>query len=352
MPLIKMIKSGLVQQNYGYGVYPSEYSSGESIFIRPSIPLAPSDLEFLPKKPQPNTVTKTARLRTSDILFPRYNFGDLFMPKPSYPTYNTEGVEVGLDGKPLPPIKPIGTQPGTEPVSQDGTEPYVLLTEGAAEQQGRSTNARSMPEQILRSLGVAANAVGVLLSGPLGTLIVNLLTGPNSSQQQRVVEVMVHATMPQPIAQIVTQGMRAVTDNSEMLRRIFQDAIVNPTARMTGAAAQATVNQILFAEGGILGPGYVQALAQAVAGVPEITWENFGQMALEGAANAAATANGGAPVVMNLSNLLVTYLQVVASLGLNVVAPRQARQIAQRWARNPNSSLRAVSRISYAGMGG
>lgn len=199
-------------------------------------------------------------------------------------------------------------------------------------------------------MGVAANAVGVILSGPLGVLIVNLLTGPNSSQQQQAVEVMVHATMPQPVAQIVTQGLRAITDNSEMLRRVFQDAIVNPTARMTGTVAQATVNQILFAEGGLLGPGYVQALAQAMAGVPEITWQNFGQMALEGATNAAATANNGAPVVMNLANLLVTYLQVVASLGIGFVAPRQGRILAQQWSRNPGGALRNIARINYGGM--
>ena len=350
-----MIKSGLVQQNYGYGTYPSDHTSGGSIFIRPSIPLEPrSGVPF--KKHMPNSVIQGDKLTSNDILFPHLNLYDIFRPKPSYPMYNVEGVQVGADGKQIPPPVPIG-QTGAQTGSQTGaqtdsqTEPYVLLTEGAAEQQGRSRNssARSVVEQILRGMGVAAGAVGVILSGPLGTLLINLLTGPNSSQQQRAVEAMVHAAMPQPVAQIVTQGLRAVTDHSEMLRRIFQDAIVNPAARMTGTAAQATVNNILFAQGGILGPGYVQALTQAVAGVPQISWQNFGQMALEGAQNAAETAAGG-PVVMTIPRLVMTYLEVIGAMGLNIVAPRQARQIAQRWARD--GTLRNIARISYAGMGG
>lgn len=73
-------------------------------------------------------------------------------------------------------------------------------------------------------------------------------------------------------------------------------------------------------------------------------------MALEGATNAAATANNGAPVVMNLANLLVTYLQVVASLGIGFVAPRQGRILAQQWSRNPGGALRNIARINYGGM--
>ena len=347
MPLIKMIKSGLVQQNYGYGVYPSEYSSGESIFIRPSIPLAPSDLEFLPKKPQPNTVTKTARLRTSDILFPRYNFGDLFMPKPSYPTYNSEGIEVGLDGKPLPPKVQLGSALGTgTPVGAPGsTQPEaVLLTEMADRPENFTAPTSSIGASLSGRMGV--------LGGAIGSVVVSLLTASASPERNwNAVQAGLHATMPVDVAQLVTQGIRTVYDQRVMLERMFQDAVTNPAARMTGTAATSAIYQALFSEGGVLGPGYIQILTEAVGGVPQVTWESMGRMALEGAQTAAETAAGGA-VTMTLPRLLVTYLGVVASAGLGIVAPRQARQIAQRWVRDPQASLRAVSRISYAGMGG
>jgi len=342
MPLIKMIKSGLVQQNYGYGVYPSEYSSGESIFIRPSIPLAPSDLEFLPKKPQPNTVTKAARLRTSDILFPRYNFGDLFMPKPSYPMYNAEGVEVGQDGKPLPPKVQLGSALGTgTPVGAPGsTQPEAVLLTEMADRPENFTAPASSTVSALQS-----GSLGVI-GGAVTSVILSLLTSTASPERNwNAVQAGLHASMPVDVAQIVTQGIRTVYDQRVMLERMFQDAITHPAARMTGTAAASAVNQALFSEGGLLGPGYIQILTDAVAGVPQLTWENMGRIALEGAQNAAETAAGGA-VTMTLPRLLVTYLGVVASAGLGIVAPRQARQIAQRWVRE-GGSLRNLPRINY-----
>ena len=335
-----MIKSGLVQQNYGYGVYPSEYSSGESIFIRPSIPLAPSDLEFLPKKPQPNTVTKTARLRTSDILFPRYNFGDLFMPRKSYPMYNAEGVEVGPDGKPLPPKVQLGSALGTgTPTGAPGsTQPEAVLLTEMADRPENFTATTSVGSSLNGRIGV--------LGGAVGSVIVSLLTSTTSPERNwNAVQAGLHASMPADVAQIVTQGIRTVYDQRVMLERMFQDAVTFPAARMTGTAAASAINQALFSEGGLLGPGYIQILTDAVAGVPQLTWENMGRMALDGAQNAAETAAGGA-VTMTLPRLLVTYLGVVASAGLGIVAPRQARQIAQRWVRE-GGSLRNLPRINY-----
>ena len=343
MSLIKMIKSGLVQQNYGYGTYPSDHTSGGSIFIRPSIPLEPgSGVPF--KKHMPNSVIQGDKLTSNDILFPHLNLYDIFRPKPTYPKYDAEGVQVGVDGNPIPP--PIQQIPQEN--TQTTQPETVLLTPMAAQEQGRSS-VRSTISRTLSALGYSALATATILSGPLGELLVDILSGSSSSQQQTIVEAGVHATMPAPVAQVVTQGMRMITDRSELLRRAFRDLVTNPAARMTATAAQTAVNNILFADGGLLGPGYVQALTQAVAGVPTISFEGYGRMALEGAQAGAETLAGG-PVVMSIPRLVMTYLELVAAMGLNVVAPRQARQIAQRWARD--GTLRNIARISYAGMGG
>lgn len=275
----------------------------------------------------PNSVIQGDKLTSNDILFPHLNLYDIFRPKPTYPKYDAEGVQVGVDGNPIPPAPPA-FQPET-----------VLLTpaadayeRGDGSSQGPSSqgtsNAESTARSFLNSLGVAGRTLAVLLNGSLGRLLVNVLTSPATVRHQRATEVLVHATLPPEVARIITQGMRETTDRMVMFQRAFDDAVTHPAARMTGTVAQHIVNNILFSEGGILGPGYVQRLAEAVAGVPDVTWQNFGIIAGEGANTAAMTLNGGRPVVMSIPRLVTTFLEIVGGMALNMVAPGQAQELA------------------------
>lgn len=339
-----MIKSGLVQQNYGYGTYPSDHTNENSIFIRPSIPLEPSDREFLPARKMPNVVSDAQRLRTSDILFPRYNFHDLFPP--TYPKYNAEGVQVGNDGKPLPPPgAQLGAQPGAQPEAQPEK---ILLTEAAAQAEGLGP-VSSTVSAVLRNMGLSTATVAAALAAPAAQLIYSILQASSTPERDfNQVLAATHAVLPNEVAQVITQGVRAVFDQRVRLDRMFQDAVTHPAARMTGQAAFNAVNQALFAPGGLLGPGFVQYMADAAnIGTQGLTFQNMGQMALDGAQAAAETAQGG-PVVMSLQRLVLTYLEIIGAAGLATVAPRQARQIAQRWSRD--GTLRNVARINYGGM--
>lgn len=264
MPLIKMISSGLVIQNKGYGTYPSTYVQHENDIISPSIPLR--------SRPMPNQVVRAPKRKASEMIFPSIQYEYLF-PKYDY-SINALGPAIGISR----PYGPSVNQQTQKPAEQPTTVP-TSETQAPKEQPMEITKPVEQQVSVARkALGLAGAAVPATLS------LLNSILGFSGNTPLTILGA---TFLPPELFQFLTQTSRLLQDEKQRTARAFSDAVVIPATQLGARKMFDIANNALFAEGGVLGPGWVSQLAQILQSPQTIS-----QITSEGNANAIRSLLG------------------------------------------------------------
>lgn len=366
MLLIKMIKSGLVQQNYGFRPYPSSYKKhgrwGTEYTERPYVASSQFDTGFegianssyqesaiaVPSRPRSNAVYKVFQPLTIEpkvVNLPMFNqttYDDIFGRKANeLVDYVSQRIKNGEHFGRLGP-QPESTTPEikTETPLAGPQQPQPQPDEG----QVIHTDPMSVFEPEPASEGVMTRIPVAL--GTMSSIVSNLsrLTGgPN------YISLASHALLPQPVADYITTGHRIIMDNLQTLQRGLEDAVINPGVRMTSTLVFNTLNNLITGPNGVLGPGYTQGFMDLVLNTPINNFRDILQTSQE---NAIRTITGNQVAEITVSSFVRLWITLLVFSSMSVIAPRQARQLANRYIRGNGGALRDIPRISYRGMGG
>lgn len=286
-----MLSSGLVVRNQGFGTIPSTYQQHEDYLIRPSIPLEPA--------PRANQVQRMAKRKATEMLFPTLQYEYLF-PKFDY-NIDRQRTIVGQSEPFIGPLNrdtrfpPSPSSPQSKEISKE------QLVEQPVEQP--SQQITQISEQAPQ-LSIANRALGLAGAAGQGTMaILNYLKNFSTSTPLTLLGA---SLLPPELFNFLTETSRRLQDEQLRSRRIFDDAIVIPATQAGAQAILRQVDNVLFSEGGVLGPGWVRDLTRIVQDPRTMT-----SLAGEGSANAIRTMLGpNAPI--NAQNLVTLFSRLAA----------------------------------------
>lgn len=353
MFLNKMIKSGLVQQDYGYGTFPAakrQRRYGNYSVVRPYVDSS-FDTGFSGIKNssyQPSAVKivtpKSVNQVYKNDLTPAAIHQPIFGPTTFLDIFGKKHGEIAdyvaerlKDGKYSARIGPqdastnsILTPPTSETTTSEptGNPPPSEVAEPIA-----------VTETVQNSLATIPVAVGAFSS-----IVSNLSRysgGPN------YLSMVSHALLPQNVADYITSGHRLILDNIQTLQRSFEDAVIHPGIRVSSNLAFNTVNNLIFGQDGILGPSYTLGLSDLVMNTPISSFREILQNSQQ---TAIRTLTGNQAAEVTVSSFVRLWITMLAFSAMATIAPRQARQIANRFTRGNGGVLRDIPRISYQGM--
>jgi hypothetical protein len=282
-----MLSSGLVVRNQGFGTIPSTYQQHEDYLIRPSIPLEPA--------PKANQVQRIGKRKATEMLFPTLQYEYLF---PKF-DYNIDRQRT-IVGKSEPFIGPLNRDTRFPP-SPSSPQSKEISAEQPVEQPTQQVTKMS---ESAPQLSVANKALGLAGAAGAGTMaILNYLKNFSTSTPLTLLGA---AVLPPELFNFLTETSRRLQDEQLRSRRIFDDAITIPATQAGAQAILRQVDNVLFSDNGVLGPGWVRDLTRLVQDPRTMT-----SLAGEGSANAIRTMLGPNAQI-NVPNLVTLFSRLAA----------------------------------------
>lgn len=344
---ILMIRSGLVQQNHGFGVYPSNYNSQNRTGPgpptheeRPYVFSATPNLEksnFVdPLKPE--NITSTER---------SINYHDLFASKPTDLTKQISDILSRTVGKlnapgggPRSGNGGAGSGPGG---GGGGGSVYTGIPPSGA--MGPSSQYMD-PEETPGRTPDGGGVVNIPNMAALSTITSNILNSIiRNPTDHSTTEGLIALSLPVWVASPTIEMMRYLTTQQENLRRFVMDNTVIPIAGSAGSSLGTTGRAVLGAAAStqILDTG-VNTIVMSVGqilfnnGASSITqFQDSIEAVLTNTGGEAFQAAGGA-----IQNKLITLVTaVLLYLGASIVDPRLPRHL-HRLHRGEGGALRSL----------